>query len=415
MNIIQSLLKGCCIGVLLGLLNVGTAFAAGYKIPEQSNGAVALSGAQVANAHGPSASYNNPANMVWEADQAAVEASLSLVRLPGLRFRGTVLGVMADADSKSETVYLPNLHYISPKIGNARFGLSLVYPFGLSKRWDGLFQKAVAGEFTLTTIELDASVGYRVNEQFAIGGGVRGIYSEGIVKSDSTSLLLPARATRDLKGDDISPGYYLAATVKPIKNIVLATIYRSEVKPKLEGNAKLSSGVAGGTFDGPVSLEVTLPATLQLASALTYRKMVFEFVYERTYWSEYKTLDFEYGSSLDSSLESFNTPIEKNWKDANTYRFGFTYEHSEALTWMLGFGIDETPVPEQTLNFETPDADALIYSTGFAYHPGEHTRVTLAYLLSQKEDRQITTNDNGINGKFESSVHILNLSLVYSF
>ncbi len=407
-------LKGLSFFLLISLLCTGTVFSAGYKIPEQSADAVALSAAQVANANGPAASYNNPANMVWEPDQAAVETSLSLIMLPALRFSGSVGGVPADAESKSESKLLPNLHYISPAIENIRFGLSLVFPYGLSKRWDGLFQKAVSEEFTLKTIELDTSVGYRVSEQFAIGGGLRWVYNEGIVKSDSTSLAA-ARLTRDLKGDDFSYGYYFATTVKPVKNLAFAMVYRSEIMPTLKGNAKLSSGVGGDSFDGPISLEVALPATLQLASAMTYRKTVFEFVYERTYWSAFKTLDFNYGSAIPTTLSMFDDAIEKNWQDSNTYRFGLTHHHNEAFSWMLGFAIDETPVPEQTLNFEIPDADALIYSTGFVYQSCERTQVGLAYLFSKKEDRQIVNNKNGINGKFESSVHLVNLSLTHRF
>lgn len=47
--------------------------------------------------------------------------------------------------------------------------------------------------------------------------------------------------------------------------------------------------------------------------------------------------------------------------------------------------MDETPIPEDTLNFEIPDADALVYSTGLIYHPGKQTRIALAYLLSKKK------------------------------
>ncbi len=401
----------------------GAAFAAGYRIPEQSLDAVALSGATVANAHGPSAGYNNPANMVWEAGEAAVEGNLSVIVLPGIRFRGTVKGNPANAESKSETAYLPNLHYISPKMGNARVGLSLVYPFGLSKRWDPLPQRAFFQEFTLKTIELDGSIGYLVSERLSVGGGLRVIHSEGIVKGNGSATLSALgpgsrNFTRDLKGDDFSYGYYLAITAKPVKKIVMAVTYRSQVTAELEGNAKISaSGPGGESYDGPGTVDVVLPASLQVASALRHKKTVLELVFERTYWHRYKTLDFEYGRPLNSLVLGavFDAPTPKNWQDADTYRFGFTYRHSNALSWMLGFAIDETPVPKQTLNFEIPDSDALVYSTGITYRPNVRTRVSLAYLYSKKEDRQVTNNANGINGNFELSGQLISLSFVRAF
>jgi len=259
-----------------------------------------------------------------------------------------------------------------------------------------------------------------ISERLSVGGGLRGIYTEGIVKGNG-SATLPSLGTReyarDLQGDDFSYGYYLAFTVKPAKILSVAVVYRSEVTPDLEGNAKISaSGAGGGNYDGPVEVGVVLPATFQIATALSHKKILFEAVFERTYWGRYETLDFNYSGSLGSVLTPvFDRPIEKNWKDSNTYRFGLTYKHSEVLSWMFGFAIDETPIPEESLDFEIPDADALIYSTGLAYRPGNQTKVTLAYLLSKKEDRQIINSDTGINGRFESSVQLLNLSLVYAF
>jgi len=408
---------------LLALFSPGDAHAAGYKIPEQSGNAVALSSAYVANASGPDAAYYNPANMVWSRPGAAIEGSLNYIRLPKTEFRGTVKGLSASADSKSESFFLPNFHYISPKVGRIRFGLSLVYPFGLTRRWDTPFQKVTVEEFTLKTIELDLSAGYEVSKKIAIGAGIRGIYSDGTIKSDGVAVITPGASNlkRNLEGDDFSAGYYLALAYRPLKNLSFATTYRSEVTPELEGDAQLSASTVGGTplgtYDGPASLEVVLPATFQLATAYTYHKSVFEFVYERTFWGAYKTLDVNYGNPLGSAVLSgvFDAPKARNYQNADTYRLGLTYHYSPEWTLLFGFGLDETPVPEKTLGFELPDADALFYSTGVRYQPSEKLSLALAYLLSDKESRKVSVNDGGIKGRFKSSVHLLNASVIYRF
>lgn len=43
---------------------------------------------------------------------------------------------MQNGDSKEEHFYVPTFHYVSPMIGDWRYGLSIVAPGGLSKRWD---------------------------------------------------------------------------------------------------------------------------------------------------------------------------------------------------------------------------------------------------------------------------------------
>ncbi|MFQ5587274.1 MAG: OmpP1/FadL family transporter, partial [Nitrospiria bacterium] len=111
----------------------------------------------------------------------------------------------------------------------------------------------------------------------------------------------------------------------------------------------------------------------------------------------------------------FDDSVARNYNDTDTYRFGLTYHYNPALDLLLGFGIDETPVPEKTLGFELPDADALIYSTGFRYRKSDRVAISLTYLTSQKEKRTVTTNDSGIVGNFESGAHLVNASVIITF
>jgi len=87
-------------------------------------------------------------------------------------------------------------------------------------------------------------------------------------------------------------------------------------------------------------------------------------VYERTDWRAYDTLDFDYGDPLNNPFltDSFDDPIQKHWRDSDTYRFGFRCWHHPSMRFILGFAMDETPVHETRLNFEIPDADAMIFS-----------------------------------------------------
>lgn len=412
---VPSFAAGMAALAVLSFLIVSKVAAAGYKIPEQSSSAVALSAAFVANAEGAAAVYYNPANMVFGGNGEEMELGLSFISLPPLRFSGSVLGAPADARSKEEAVLLPNFHYVFPQGKTFRFGISLSYPFGLSKRWDSPFQKLFAEEFTLKTIELNAVMAARVTDYFSVGGGLRGIYSEGTVKSDG-AISPSTRVTREVEGDAFSPGYILALSYRPIKNIAMAATYRSEVIPNLEGRGKLSAtGPLSGTYDGPASVEVVLPATAQLATAVTLQNAVFEFVYERTYWERYKSLDFAYDSTLNNPvlIGAFDDPVQKNWSDSNTYRMGFSYQYDPATVLMLGFAIDESPVPEETLNFETPDADAQVYSAGISHRANDKFRVAAGYLYAKKERRSVSNAE--IDGPFESSVHIINASISYFF
>lgn len=389
-------------------LSAATLLASGYRIPEQSLNSTALSAAYVAGANGADASYYNPANMSFMSNGAEIEVGMTYINLPKVSFTGT--SPMAyTADSKEEKFFMPTMHYVSPMIGDWRYGLSIVAPAGLSKRWDEAFPKSTAEEFTLKVIEVNPTASYKVNEQFALGFGLRGIYSDGVVKSDA------GVASRDLTGDSIDFGYNLALSYKPVKDITFSATYRSKIDLTVEGDATLVHPAIPGGYIGGASVTIPLPASLVLAAAYTIEKTTVEFVFERTYWSSYKDLDFNY----DRPLNGFDTPVLKSWKDANAYRIGVTHQYSDVLKLMAGFAIDKSPAPNATLGFELPDSDAKLYSVGFEYKVSEKMKVGLAYLYDDKENRTVNNYVAGgaaPTGTFtDSAAHLVTASLKYKF
>ena len=374
-------------GLALSAVVSSVVVAGGYKIPEQSLNSMALSAAYVAHTSGADTAYFNPANMSFmDADKSYVEGGITLAHLPSNVYS---LGP-ASGESEVEDLPIPFFHYVSKPIDNFRWGVSMVVPGGLTKRWETPFQKASAEEFTLKTVELNPSISYKISDNFSMGGGLRLIYSEGVVKSNSADAnaldsSIPNIA-RDMEGDTIEFGYNLALTYKPASDMNLAVTYRSNIDLDEEGTAKLYY-LGSEVYNGDASVSVPLPAALNISLSKTWNdKFTLEFNYERTYWSEYKTLDFEYGgANIGLLTPAFDDPIEKNWKDTNTFRLGATIEMDNKITAMMGFAIDETPVPVETIGFELPDSDAKIFSMGFRYQQTENISWGAAFLYDSKE------------------------------
>ncbi|WP_275096491.1 OmpP1/FadL family transporter [Sedimenticola hydrogenitrophicus] len=370
----------------ISLAASGQAIAAGYKIPENSINSMALSAAYVANAHGADAAYYNPAAMVYNAPGASLEADLTLVHLTSINLTS---GALAPDSTKVENIPVPSFHYVSPAMGDFRFGLSAVVPVGLTKRWKGGVG-AFAEEFTLETLELNPSVGYRVNDRFSVGAGVRVIYSDGVVRSNNG-----AGTSRDLTGDSFDFGYNLAVHFKATDRLALAATYRSKIDLTVEGDANL---LVGGVFsyNGPADVEIPAPAALNLAAAYDINdRTTLEFVYERNYWSAYDQLDFNYASSINPIINGvFGTPLIKDWSDSNTYRIGLTHRVNPKWTVMAGFAYDETPVPKQFVGYELPDSDAKIFSFGAKYNYSDKLTVGAALLYDQKDELTIPPGVN---------------------
>jgi long-chain fatty acid transport protein len=355
--------------------------AGGYKVPEQSLNSMALGAAYVAHTTGADTAYFNPANMAFMADKQYMSAALTLAHLPSNVY--TLEGPLS-GESETENILIPNMHYVAKASGKYRWGISVIAPGGLTKRWNTPFQRATAKEFTLKIVEINPSMSYKVSENFAVGAGLRFIYSEGIVKSDSTGTGALV-AKRDMQGDTLAFGYNLAMTYKPTSDINVAVTYRSNIDLEEKGNAKLFVNAINPTanfYDGKASVTVPLPAALNVAVSKTWNdKYTLEFNYEKTYWSSYENLDFEYSSTLPV----FDAPLARNWKDTETFRIGATAKINNKLTVMCGFAIDETPVPKENIGFELADSDAKIYSAGFRYQQTPSLSWGAAILYDKKD------------------------------
>ena len=264
-----------------------------------------------------------------------------------------------------------------------------------------------------------------MNDRFSVGGGLRAIYSKGIVRSsDSAFPPVPAFDVsgmpfgRLMKGDSWDYGYNLALHFKANEDLDLAVTYRSKIDLSPKGHARLTyrdytGGVPGGeqmiVYNGDASVKLPIPATLTLAGAYTFDKTTVELLYERTYWSAYKELDFQYAYPLSLTPgvggplgAAYDDPLPKHWKDSNTFRIGLTHQVDDRVTLMLGYAYDETPVPEKYVGLELPDSDAQIFSAGFRYKYSDKLNFGAAFLFDKKDELKLEPGENLEMGGFLS-------------
>ena len=393
----------------LSLLASSAIYAGGYKIPEVSTNGVALSAANVAHVKSADAAYYNPANMIFMENEDAIEADLMVISLAPVNYKGSSTGVHSgvDIDAQSETFFVPSINYVSAKLGEARVGLSISVPGGLSKRWSDTPAKDSAEEFTLQIVEINPTMAIPIGDRLSVAFGFRILHSEGIVKSSSS-------ASRDMKGESFDFGYNLALAYKPTNNLEVGVTYRSKVDLTEDGNAKLYMGEAK-VYDGGSSVSVPLPAFLNIAVAYTLEsKTTIEVVYERNFWSAYNSLDFNYASPINPLLQPyFDATIAKDWSDTNAFRLGVTQE-LDGMSIMAGMVYDNTPVPDSTLSFELPDSNSLSVSLGGRYEINDNIDVGLSALYSMRDSRSVK-NDH-VDGEFSNSnVLIISAGLGYKF
>ena len=392
----------------LSLLVSATLMAGGYKIPENSINSVALSGANVANAQGADAAYFNPAAMMRQENVNFLEIDATYINLTPVDFTGTT----GSYSSKEENFIVPSLHFVSKKLGDsgARVGFSMVAPAGLSKRWDATTPKASAEEFTLQVVEFNPTIAFALCDTVDFGFGFRVLSSSGVVKASRVGVY-----SQDMTGDAIDYGYNLALNSHPLPELSLAMTYRSKVDLSVEGNADVLYAPAGLNVNTPTSVSVPVPAVLSLASAYSFTTgTTVELTYERTYWSAYKNLNFNYSNPIAEAV--FGASKLKSWEDTNTYRLGLT-QKLDNWTAMAGIAYDETPVPDTTLGYELPDSDAWIVSLGGRYQINKNWNIGMAGLMDMKESRTVNqAGAAGIKGEFsDGRAYLATIGIEYKF
>lgn len=393
--------------IALSLLTSAALMAGGYAIPESSINATALSAAYIANAHGADAAYYNPAAMVYNVDSELLEVDATYIGLSAINYTST--SGTTNIDSKKENFLVPSFHYTSKKLGDngARVGFSIVVPAGLSKRWSDVPAVYSAEEFTLQTIEFNPSMALPLSSMVSLGVGFRVISSSGVVKASRTGVY-----SQDMTGDSVDYGYNLALMYKPTSTLNLAATYRSNVDLSVEGDADLIYLPASFNKNVPVSVSIPVPAVLNFAASYIFDTgTTVEAVYQKTYWSAYKNLNFDYTNPTAEAV--FGTSKPKNWENTNTYRLGVTQKYDK-WTAMAGLAYDETPVPEATLGYELPDSDAWIVSLGGRYQIDKSWNIGLAGLVDMKQSRDV--QNTSIDGEFSNArAYLVTAGIEYRF
>ncbi|MCP4342939.1 MAG: aromatic hydrocarbon degradation protein, partial [Desulfobulbaceae bacterium] len=384
-------------------------------------------GANIASSTRADTAYFNPANMAWMEDTWHVEVDATYIFLSEIDYEDNrpATGGLADGNSEEENFFVPTGFVVSPSYGGARFGLAIVAPAGLTKRWKDPYQKSFAEKFSLMVIEVNPTVSYSFGNMVSIAAGPRMLYAEAEVRSSSYDTPLLGDAARDMDDDTLEWGWNAALAVKPIEELNLSATYRSKVDLDFNDNdAKLSLGPASPMnpfFNKSYNSYVGIPVPAVFALSAAYDvldNLNVEFTWDRTFWSDYDELDFDFSANTPPSPPSnpFDESKPKDWDDTNAFRIGVTWEMNETWTLMGGFAYDENPAPAENINFELPDSDAWIYSIGAQYKVSEQMDVGMAALYDYKESREVKNAEGSVDGNFtNASAFLISVGMNYRF
>jgi len=346
----------------------GAASASSFMVQEQDASGIATSFAgSAAVAENASTNFYNPAG---------------LTNLKGLQISAGVAGLKSNAQysvnggNAGDTLVSPNFYVSMPLTRDLYVGFGVSRPFALDTEYTaGWAGDAIARKTELKTINYNPSLAYRLNDKVSLGFGLN------FQKLDLTL----SNAGGSFSGDDSATGWNAGAlfTLSPAMRVGVA--YRSGLNYQLTG-----------TVNG----DLKLPGTFTLS--------VWQQVSDR--WEAMGDLSFSQWNRLDKSTVALSAADERNsWR----FAWGAAYKYNEAVKAKFGFAYDRAATRRGDLNLRAPENDQLWLSIGGQWNAGKAGKFDLGYAY--KLSRDINTTQNGLNGKYETSGHVLGLQYSAGF
>jgi long-chain fatty acid transport protein len=401
------------LGLTGTLAAIGQAHASGLQLTDQSVTGLgrAFAGGSLAN-DDASAAYYNPADMMLGKGMQAqagftfigitTEASNtgSTTRFPAnigdvLTKPGTLpvfvtIPTQGRNDDGGTDNLVPNGYYIMDINDRMRFGVSLNAPFAVSthygRNWVGRYH---AVESELTTIDVNPSIAYRVNDNLSLGFGVSAQYADATLTRAQFNPFAPTQdGYTEVKGDDWGYGFNLGATYEFDPTTRMGLSYRSRIKYTLEGDVTVT-GIPGRNSETPATVDWTAPDWMSLTA---YKRLDDKWAVmggvRWTNWSLFQELRIKLADGRQEVTE-------QKWDDSWTFNIGVSYDYNPEWTFRAGYQFDQTPV--QSAEYRTPripDSDRSSFAIGASYRPNPQLSVDFGYMYLLFDD---SSTDNTIN------------------
>lgn len=388
-----------------------SAFALGFKNPDQDARATGQGEAFVAQADAPSAIYYNPAGLT-QLQGTEISAG-GLVAYRNIRYSGAAGTAELDAPA-----FLMHL-YAATDFGleKWRFGLGVNVPFGNDVNWGttGPFATIVT-ESKLIVLNMQPTVAYQINDNLSIGVGLN-VYHGNTELQRIVTPVFGGGAFR-FDGDGQAVGATVGLLWKINEQHSIGAVYRSPFDITFDGRAFVAGSPLPGTGSSSASAEIEFPQSVAVGYAFRpIERLKLEVDVE---WTDWDTLDSVVLSWPGSPFDGLTIPF--NWESSFFYEFGVQYELSECWTLRAGYIFSENSVPNSTYSPFLPDSDRHVFSVGVGYK-AKRWGVDFVYQYSLSENR-IVTGSGDLDGDFvpgdtdgtwKSSAHAIVLTSTLKF
>lgn len=367
------------------------AFAEGFGVYEWSAPGTAMGEAYMFAENDPAVIAYNPAQLTkMEGAYVSVNAAWIDPYMCAKEDSGKVF-----ANSYAPSI-VPTLYYAQKAGKNSWFGLGLFPRFGNNIEWPANGSQRYDTIFAgIKSYTIQPTYAFKANDKLSFGIGLDINWVNMKMTSKSPNQQANFNPAYDIfskvEGDTTELGWVISAMYDFTPKTSASLVYRSRIEHTMDADADLS--IAGMPYISTKAHgKVTLPdsVTFGIGHKFNDRTRV-EF---NAVWTNWKTYD-----ALNMLIDGVGMKAaRKDWKDS--WRLGIGLEHKLNKKWTLlcGYVFDQSPVPNDTLDFALPTGDRHRGSIGFKYRLAENCEATFAYTAIWTGCRDIASAYPALTG-----------------
>lgn len=397
----------------------------GFSATEPSVKAMGLGGAFAARADDPTAGFYNPGALAL-VKKGKLTVGLVPVSLNESQYQGLPPGIGAGtaAEQEKDIVLRPHAFALLPLSPKLKLGIGAYTPFGFQNEWADPGQFAgryISTSSELETYDVNTNLAVQLSPSFGIGFGA-------IYRTSRLTMGRRLGANNPADGELVDVGsfgieseweYGFGWDVGFLNKIgdrfSWGVTYRSPIEIDSAGAGRLTQVSTGNAqLDAlnratlPYDTDLPILTTLQFPATATFavgfapsEKSWIEVDVTQTAWS-----DFDGLSVVFPTEPSFSQNVQGPWEDALSYKLGIQIGLGKDINVRLGYGFEESPVPDESLGPFFPDSERSIFSAGIG-----RDWLDIGFQLIAPDSRTTLTNADNLNGVYSGNTYLLGISI----
>ncbi|CAH7474827.1 Long-chain fatty acid transport protein [Vibrio chagasii] len=297
-------------------------------------------------------------------------------------------------DGKAHTV-MPSFgafhaHQVTDKL---HLGIALGAVGGSSldygSNWAGA---ALLEDITLTAMQVNPSLSYKMNDQWSVGAGVQFSWA---AFQQTTSMLTAKQDT------DWAYGYNLGVMYTPTDKLKLGASYRSKLEHEFNNEVKGLGDVANS-----LSTDIALPEIIDFSASYALNSQLDLLASVQLHrWSEWDTTVLDFGSQIGG------IPIERDWDDVWKFAVGADYQLNSDWRLKAGFSYETSPQDDPTLQYvDLPVGEQYRYSVGASTYWDD---ILIDVFYEYADLGSVDMDRFMVDGSFDGRIHFIGVSATF--